>query len=286
MSGPEDPRLPVPIVGVHWLAARLNEPGLVVLDASYYLPVTRRDGRTEFLEEHIPGARFFDVDAIADPSTTLPHMVPDASTFAEAVGALGVGDGDRIVVYDGEGLLSAARAWWMFRAFGAERVAVLDGGLPAWTANGCALESGAASVEPRTFSARFDRSLLAELSDVIAALEGRSAQVVDARNAERFEGKASEPWPVVNVGHMPGAINVPMNVVVRAGSLGELRDLVEVFARAGVDIDRPIIPTCGSGITAAILNLALARLGKPIGRLYDGSWAEWGSRADLPAVRG
>ena len=275
----------MPLVGVDWLAARLGEPNLVVLDASYYLPVTRRDGRTEFLEEHIPGARFFDVDGVADRSTSLPHMVPDARLFGEAVGALGVGDGDRIVVYDGEGLLSAARAWWMFLAFGAERVAVLDGGLPAWTANGGALESGPAAPEPKTFSARFDRSLLARLPDVEAALADGSAQIVDARSAGRFAGREPEPWPVVNVGHMPGALNLPMNAVVRAGGLREPGDLAGIFARAGVDFDRPIITTCGSGITAAILNLALARMGKPIGRLYDGSWAEWGARADLPAVR-
>ncbi|MGO9771893.1 MAG: 3-mercaptopyruvate sulfurtransferase [Roseiarcus sp.] len=274
-----------PLVEVDWLAANLGARDLVVLDASWYLPATQRDGRAEFLEEHIPGAAYFDIDAIADHATTLPHMLPDAEAFARAVGALGVGEGDRVVVYDGDGVLTSPRAWWMFRVFGCERVWVLDGGLPAWIAAGHAMEVGEASPKPKVFSARFEAGLVANLEDVQAALADGSASVVDARPAERFEARKPEPWPVVNVGHMPGALNLPSAGALDAGSLKSPEALRATFAAAGVDLDSPIITTCGSGVTAAILTLALARLGKPLGRLYDGSWAEWGSRADLPTVR-
>ena len=275
-----------PLVEVDWLAANIEARDLVVLDASWYLPATQRDGRAEFLEEHIPGAAYFDIDAIADHATALPHMLPDAESFARAVGALGVGDGDRVVVYDGDGVLTSPRAWWMFRVFGCERVWVLDGGLPAWIAAGHAMEVGEASPKPRIFSARFEAAVWWRISKTCsAALEDGSASVVDARSAERFEARKPEPWPVVNVGHMPGALNLPSAEALDAGSLKSPEALRATFAAAGVDLDSPIITTCGSGVTAAILTLALARLGKPLGRLYDGSWAEWGSRADLPAVR-
>jgi thiosulfate/3-mercaptopyruvate sulfurtransferase len=275
----------LPLVDADWLAAHIGAPDLVVLDASWYLPATRRDGRAEFLEEHIVGAAYFDIDAIADHATALPHMLPQPESFARAVGALGVGVGDRVVVYDGEGLLSSPRAWWMFRVFGHERVWVLDGGLPAWIAAGHELQAGEASPKPRIFSARRDPSLVANLEDVRAALGDRSASVVDARAAGRFAGRQPEPWSVVHVGHMPGALNLPSAEALAAGSLKSPEALAAAFAAAGVDLDRPIITTCGSGVTAAILTLALARLGRPLGRLYDGSWAEWGARADLPAVR-
>ncbi len=274
-----------PLVEVDWLAANIGAPDLVVLDASWCLPATRRDGRAEFLQEHIAGAAYFDIDAIADHATALPHMLPDAGSFARAVGALGVGDGDRVVVYDGDGVLSSPRAWWMFRVFGHARVWVLDGGLPAWIAAGHALEAGAASPKPRIFSPRFEAGLVASLEDVRAALRDRSASVVDARSAGRFAGRQPEPWPVLNGGHMPGALNLPSVEALAAGSLKSPEALGAAFAAAGVDLDSPIVTTCGSGVTAAILTLALARLGRPLGRLYDGSWAEGGSRADLPAIR-
>ena len=219
-----------PLVEVDWLAATIGAPDLVVLDASWYLPATRRDGRAEFLEEHIAGAAYFSIDAIADHSTALPHMLPDAESFARAVGALGVGEGDRVVVYDGEGVLSAPRAWWMFRVFGHERVWVLDGGMPAWIAGGYQLEAGEAAPKPRMFSRRFDSSLVAGLEDVRSVLADRSASVVDARAAGRFAGRQPEPWSVVHVGHMPGALNVPSAEALAAGSLKSPEALAAAFA--------------------------------------------------------
>jgi len=273
------------IVSPAWLAERLAAPDVVVVDASWHLPNAGRDARAEYRAGHIPGAVFFDIDAISDADDPLPHMLPKPLAFAAAMRRLGIGDGQTIVVYDSLGLYSAARAWWTFRVMGAQRVLVLDGGLPAWTAAGQPLEEGEVRRPERTFTARLDNGLVADLEAVRSALAGGRA-VVDARAAERFEGRVPEPRAGLRAGHMPGARNVPFGAVVADGRLKPAADIAAAFAAAGVDPARPAVTTCGSGVTAAILSLALASLGNRAVALYDGSWAEWGSRADTEVATG
>ena len=275
---------PSPLISTDELAQLLaGDQTVRVIDTSWHLD--GRDGRAEFQAERIPGALFFDLDAVSDPASGLP-MLPTPETFSRALGDLGASATDRIVVYDTVGLFSAARLWWMLTVMGASQAQVLDGGLPKWRVEGRSVETGhAPAPSPTVFAARLTPGAVASLDDVRQALDG-DVQVIDARGAPRFRGEVAEPRPGVRAGHMPGAINLPYPRLLNAdGTLKRGAALETAFAEAGVDPSRPVVTTCGSGVTAAILTLGLAVLGRP-SRLYDGSWAEWGSRSDTPAATG
>ncbi len=268
------------------LAAELGAADVGVIDGSWHLPNTGRFGPIEFRLGHIPGAVYFDIDTIADLSTPLPHMLPKPEVLAKEMTALGLGDGMRFVIYDFLGLFAAARVWWTLRAYGVADVRILEGGLTKWIAEGRPLEHGEAHPKPRPFTPRLDESFVASLDEVRAALATGSAQVVDARPAERFRGEAPEPRPGSKSGHMPGSLNVPFADVVEHGRLKPRDTLRTIFAEHKVDLAKPVITTCGSGVSAAILALAVDAAGGTIAGLYDGSWAEWGSRDDCPVVTG
>lgn len=273
------------LVDVDWLAGHLEQPDLRVLDASWHLPGSGRDAAREFREAHIPGTAFFDIDRIVDPESPLPHTLPDADRFAREVGALGIGNESVVVIYDSHGLFSAARAWWMLRVFGHERVAILDGGFPAWRARELPLASGQAAPIPATFSARFDADRVWSLDDVARNLETGAARMIDARPPGRFSGTDPEPRPGLRPGHIPGSFNVPFDRVTdpatkRVLSVDELRTLLD-------DRDeRPVVCSCGSGVSACALAFALHRLGREDVAVYDGSWSEWGGREDTPIESG
>jgi thiosulfate/3-mercaptopyruvate sulfurtransferase len=274
-----------PIVSTDWLAAHLGEPDLKVVDAPFYMPGDPRTPKGEFEKEHIPGAALFDLEQISDHANPLPHMLARPDAFAEAVGRLGVSDRDRVVVYDHMGLLSAGRVWWNFRAMGHDEVYVLDGGLPRWIAEGRPLASGPATPKPQIFTPVFRPALVRDIQQVQAALAA-GVQVLDARARDRFEGSAPEPRTGLPSGHMPGAFNTPHSELIQGGALKPKDGLEALFQAEGVDLHKPIITTCGSGVSAAIIALALARLGKWDAPVYDGSWTEWAGRKDTAIVTG
>ncbi|NLH80808.1 MAG: 3-mercaptopyruvate sulfurtransferase [Phyllobacteriaceae bacterium] len=275
------------LVSTEDLAAHLGAPGLTIVDASWYMPAENRSGRAEWAAERIPGAVHFDIDALADRSTDLPHMLLSAEAFAEAVGALGIADDAEIVVYDGAGLFSAPRVWWNLTVYGATNVRILDGGLPKWKAEGRPLDTSAPTAPtPATFTPTVDATRIADLAAVAAVLSDGSAAVVDARGPARFRGEVAEPRPGLRAGHMPGALNVPFATVVADGRLADPATVTAAFA--AVDLEKPIVTSCGSGVSAAILWLALESLGVPRDRLalYDGSWTEWGGAPGTAVVTG
>ncbi|HEU0222909.1 MAG TPA: 3-mercaptopyruvate sulfurtransferase [Paracoccaceae bacterium] len=281
---PSDPQLLVP---TDWLEAHLGAPDLRILDAAWHLPDSGRNAKAEYLNGHIPGALFFDIDDISDHQSALPHMAPPQEKFISRMRAMGVGDGYRVVIYDSQGIYSAARAWWIFRLFGKTDVAVLDGGLPKWIAEGRPLEEGPVPMRDRHFTARRNAALVRDVTQVARAAKLGDEQIVDARSPGRFRGEEPEPRPGLRPGHIPGARNLHYRLLLNEdGTMRDEAGLRAAFAAAGLELARPVITTCGSGVTAAIINLALERLGHRRHALYDGSWAEWGMYKDLKVATG
>ena len=273
-------------VDADWLQERLGEPGLVIIDASWYLPAQKRDARAEYDAAHIPGARFLDQDAVSDPDSALPHTLPSPQHFSQYVGSMGVSADDTIIVYDGPGFFSAPRAWWMFRVMGVFQTYILDGGFDSWKAAGRPVTAELTKIAPSVFHADFDAGRVASLADMRRIVETRESQIADARGPGRFTGTEPEPRAGVRSGHMPGARNLPYSALSENGKLLPKDRLREVIEGAGIDLSKPVITSCGSGITAAAITLALETLGHTQNRLYDGSWTEWGGLSDTPVVTG
>ncbi|MAY33497.1 MAG: 3-mercaptopyruvate sulfurtransferase [Rhodovulum sp.] len=278
---------PKTLVSTQWLADHLQNPDLRVLDASWYMPDSGRNPRAEYDAAHIPGARFFDIDDISDHRSDLPHMAPPVEKFMSRMRAMGVGDGHQVVVYDGAGLFSAARVWWMFRLMGKFDVAVLDGGFPKWQAEGRPIEDLPPVVRDRHMTVQRQNQMIKDVTQVAAASKLLDYEIIDARAPARFKGEVEEPRPGLRSGHIPNSKNVPFGTLLNEdGTMKSEADLRAVFDAAGVDLGKPAITSCGSGVTAAIINLALERLGRDNHALYDGSWSEWGMYDDLKVAKG
>ncbi len=276
------------IVETEWLESHLSSPDLVILDGSWHLPTANRDPKAEYLAEHIPGALFFDIDDLSDEKTNLPHMLPSTVKFASRMKKMGIGDGARIVVYDTSGIFSAARVWWTFRAMGHRDVAVLNGGLRKWKAEGRPTEDGPpAKRSERHYTPLQNTEIIRDLEDMKALIKKPGAQIVDARPAGRFEGRDAEPRAGLRKGHIPGSKNIPsQGLLMPDGTFKSAEDLAALFKAANIDVTRPVVATCGSGVTASMLALALAVLGQTNAAVYDGSWAEWGGDTSLPIETG
>lgn len=278
---------PKTLVSTEWLAEHLNDADLRIFDASWFLPTVDRDAKAEYAAAHIPGARFFDIDEIADLRSPLPHMLPPDEKFLSRMRAMGVGDGHRVVVYDSLGIFSAPRVWWTFRAFGKTDIAVLDGGLPKWIAEGRPVTDAAPVIRDRHMTISKQGDMVKDVTEVAAASKLGDWEIIDARAAERFRGEAPEPRPGLRSGHIPGSKNVPwMTLLNEDGTMKPPAELKRVFEAAGVDLAKPAICSCGSGVNAAILDLALTRIGHERHAIYDGSWAEWGMYSDLSVATG
>lgn len=278
---------PKTLVSTEWLAGQLKNPDLRIFDASWYLPTSDRDPKAEYASGHIPGARFFNIDEISDARSELPHMLPPVEKFMSRMRAMGVGDGHQVVVYDGQGLFSAARVWWMFRVFGQDNIAVLDGGLPKWLAEGRPVTDTPPTIRDRHMTVKPRPQMVRDVTDVARASKLGDYAIIDARAPARFKGEAAEPRPGMRSGHIPNSRNVfYQDLLNDNGTMKGPNALRAIFEEAGVDLGKPAITTCGSGVTAAILSLALERMGKTDHSLYDGSWSEWGMYSDLPIATG